>query len=117
MASNPPSFLRSVWVWLVLLASLLLLADIGMRTVSSQIRRLLLREVSLGLKASIRFFSLSKAESLEKYTHSIEKRKKRQEEKEISGRASKSVNNDDNESYYKLLTYLARRRQKEDNTK
>jgi len=108
---------QDIWPWLVLIASFLLLADIGMRTVSSQIGRLLLKEVSLGLKASIRFFSLSKAESLEKYTHSIEKRKKRQEEKEISGRASKSVNTDDNESYYKLLSYVARRRQKEDGDK
>jgi uncharacterized membrane protein len=108
---------QDIWPWLILIASLLLLADIGIRTVSSQIGRLLLKEVSLGLKASIRFFSLSKAESLEKYTHLIEKRKKRQEEKEISGRASRSVDTDDNESYYRLLDHLARRRQKEDNTK
>jgi len=59
----------------------------------------------------------NKAEYLEKYTHLIEKSKKRQEEKEISGRASKSVNTDDNESYYKLLDHLARRREKKDNIK
>ena len=108
---------QDIWPWLVLIASLLLLADIGMRTVSSQIGRLLLREVSLGLKASIRFFSLSKTESLEKYTHLIEKRKEKQEDKEISDRSSKSVHTDDNESYYRLLTHLAQRRQEKDKDK
>ena len=103
---------QDIWPWLVLIASFLLLADIGIRTVSSQIGRLLLKEVSLGLKASIRFFSLSKAESLEKYTHLVKEKKISQEKKETSARASKSVHTDDNESYYKLLHHFARRRQK-----
>jgi len=108
---------QDIWFWLVLLASLLLLADIGVRIVSCQIVRLLLREVSLGLKVSIRFFSLSKAESLEKYTHLIEKNKSKQKEKESSERVSKSGDADDNESYYRLLAHLARRRHEKNGTK
>ena len=102
------SYPQEIWSLLVLLAILLLLADIGVRTVSSQVWRSLVNQVRSTLKASAHVLFGFKAESLEGYTQLIKERRKVQKQKEAS-KISKSRSEKD-DSYYNLLHYLAQRR-------
>jgi len=97
---------------LILLASLLLLVDIGIRTVSSQIWRLLVKEISSTLKVSVHFLLSLKAGSLENYVRLIKDGKRAQRQQQAS-EVFKSRTGAD-ESYLKLLSLLAQRRREKD---
>jgi len=103
---------REIWPLLILLASLLLLVDIGIRTVSSQIWRLLVKEISSTLKVSVHFLLSLKAGSLENYVRLIKDGKRAQRQQQAS-EVFKSRTGAD-ESYLKLLSLLAQRRREKD---
>lgn len=103
---------QEIWSLLVFLAILLLLADIGVRTVSSQVWRSLVNQVGLTLKVSAHVLFSFKGESSESYPELIRERRKVQRQKEAS-KISKSQSEKD-DSYYKLIHYLAQRRREKD---
>ncbi len=103
---------QEIWALLVLLAILLLLADIGVRTVSSQVWRSLVNQVGSTLKVSVHVLLSFKGETLETYTRFIKKGREIQKQKEAS-KISKSRSEKD-DSYYKLIHYLAQRRREKD---
>jgi len=102
---------QEIWPLLVLLAGFLLLADIALRTVSSHLWKLLLREAGLALKMGANLFLSLRSGSLEDYTRLVKEKKKVQRERWLS-KVFKSQSEAD-KSYYKLLSYLAHRRRKE----
>jgi len=102
---------QEIWPLLVLLASLLLLADIALRTVSSHLWKLLLREAGLALKMGANLFLSLRSGSLKDYTRLVKEKKEAQREQWLS-KVFKSQSEAD-KSYYKLLSYLAHRRRKE----
>ncbi|MFQ6066417.1 MAG: VWA domain-containing protein [bacterium] len=99
---------QEIWPLLVFLSVLLLLADIGVRTVSSRVWRLLINQVGSILKVSAQVIFGFKGESLGSYTQLIKERRKVQRQKEAS-KMSKPRSEKD-ESYWKLIHYLAQRR-------
>ncbi len=99
---------REIWPLLIFLAILLLLIDIGMRTVSSRLGRLLLKKAGSTLKVGIRYLFPPKTGSLKNYTRSIREGKEAQGKRQIFKRFESRAKAD--ESYGKLLSHLAHRR-------
>lgn len=104
---------RQIWPLLVFLASFLFLADVGVRTVSSHIWKLLMKKLRLILREKVGAILSPERKSVEDYLQLIKEGKNEKEERsafeELKSRTQKD------ESYYKLLQYMARRHDKEEN--
>jgi len=102
---------REIWSLLVLLAGLLFLVDVGVRTVSSHLWHLLLKEAGSTLKMGVGFFLALRSGSLKDYIRLIKEGKETQGKPEIPRVFESQAEAD--KSYYRLLSYLAARHRRE----
>ncbi len=100
---------KDIWSFLVLFASFLFLADVGVRTVSSHIWKLLVKKFRLIVKEKLEAVFYSGGESLEDYEKVIRENKEIQRKKLSQALKSRTERDD---SYSRLLHYMAQRRKK-----